>query len=226
MSFLITLTLVLQASHAIAISVLKQPLYGEMHGSNVGWEKLSTGRIISFDAKECNRIEYKHIEHVENIIHRIKGMVSLNTTLYPQDPPAVCKQQTIPTAATVSNCYAAWGFGPNHVPCLATEAMSVVSTCKTVCSNNEKLTAKNMKCQTCLANLRKQRRVCLYDNMGISVKCRACNLNAFKYWDDNCMLDCVDNFNPEKKAPTNAACRKCTDDLYHKLADCGTSLNS
>lgn len=217
-------------SRAASLAVSKEPEDGHTSSPVPGvsqeiLEHISKAQIkppaFTKGSTGCTQDEKDVLIPVQILVSRIVGKVDINATYMPEDAPAYCK--FTPTTGSVKRCYMAWGFSDDVAECWAKEKDQQTSECGRACQKNiftRKGGVKSERCQECLAKIRQTRRRCMWFAMNIGQKCVQCQLEAYDYWDTNCMMICRNAFD-QGFSVASPDCRYCNNEHEIKLQECG-----
>lgn len=169
----------------------------------------------------CSFRERLVLKPVHRLMNNIKGKVTSSVTIMPMRKPPRCSGNQ--HMSTLRQCYYAWGFTKPTSECFAQEQASMEPSCEGICPPNTGIYSN--ACQNCWARLRQVRLTCMFKSMNIRPQCQNCQIQAYKYWDSHCMMECKDVFRVitlhKDRNGATSACRHCNDIAYKMLEGCG-----
>jgi len=184
-------------------------------------------RGISFDVAEnvhsndegpaCSQSEKDVLGPFNQLQYRIKGKIGTNATMFPKQKPQACYHAK--TLHDLTLCYQQWGFVYQVAACWAKEELLTNETCGEECGIKDNHGTSNGPCQECLAHLRYKKHKCAFTAMFVSDKCQNCQMDAYEYWDKNCMMRCLNPFYGNKVMVTQT-CRECNDAVEWAMHKC------
>lgn len=153
--------------------------------------------IVGQPAPSCSEVDNEVLAPLERVSEQILGKLGTNISQKPAERPLECQNAT--SLDELTSCYLVWGFKHEVAPCWAREAYSKKELCGEACgildSSGTSFECVGCQvCQECFANQRKIKNECVYNAMNISDGCKQCELSAYEYYDNHCMMECVDAF--------------------------------
>lgn len=176
---------------------------------------------------KCTTEERNVLMPVYMLTERITGKVDTNSTQMPGHIPKACNFRFAPSVDHLSRCYTAWGFTKDVAMCWSRESLHQLDKCGKYCNKNPIFHTggvATIKCQECLADLRRKRLKCIWYAMKIGTGCKNCLSAANDYWDQNCVIWCMDTFEMGYSV-ASPDCRVCNDEKEALLKGCNLWFN-
>lgn len=182
--------------------------------------------IASPPAKSCSKQEQFVLKQLNTVTMAVVGKISTSEIRRPVESTKQCTSAT-PQARDFYNissfednltkCFNKLGFTMAVATCWAEEHMHKLDQCGVECKQYA-----SDKCQECLGVVRERRRQCSFTSMGISDQCGRCQHQAYKKWDNTCMMKCFDAFDYRGPVIASESCISCNDAVNKQLeSECG-----